>query len=108
MIIKPRVKKKCSECGYFKVTSFAEYGCDHCKSPIEIHGKEHHYLQMDIFYKGDNIDTEHREYCSWSCALADLKSRDHEGVDFINLPYLTFDRDMPVALQTPAFLKEVK
>ena len=97
MKIRNAIVERCSKCGgYIKELKPAEHGCDFCKKRIKVSGDNNDasdiHLRATIFYHRKRGETKDLIFCSWECCFAYLKKLDREGIDFISLPVLTFDR----------------
>ena len=109
MKLKEAVIESCPKCGgYIKEVKPEQYGCDFCKKRIKVsrHTVEasDSHLRATIFYKKSEKRAEDVIFCSWKCCFAYLRKLDKKGLDFIGLPYLTFDRK-----QDPGdFFKRIK
>jgi len=78
--------KICNKCGTVLVHGKEEIFCDVCKENV----KEVH-LEITIFFKGDDPDTNRLVFCSWKCVVKYLKEFpiNKEYVEFISLPYVS-------------------
>ena len=84
--------EECECCGKRKKMKRDEvYGCDTCKKPIDMNKSEADYLDAKIFSQDGS--TTSREYCSWKCAIKDLKKVKNNY--FIDLPFLKFYTTKP-------------
>jgi len=105
MKIKDAVIERCDKCGhYLKQISPEIYGCDECQKEINRKDDKYGhktcpYLEITIFYDssdtGGDGNTSKHEFCSWRCCYNFLsKLKDRTDIDFIALPYLSWDRDI--------------
>lgn len=108
MIIKERVYKQCGECKRSETVSDEEYGCDNCKTPINLisgNGKHREYLEVTVFKEGAG-SAKHLQFCSWKCVFAKLPKIKCDY--FIDLPYLNYDGEVPEGQRAKAFFEAIK
>lgn len=104
MKIKDAIEKRCPTCNAYIMTIEEEqHGCDFCKKVIDLKddkygNRESHHLEPIIFYKNKtyiNKDSKRLTFCSWKCVFDYLKTlRNNKKIDFVSLPYLSFERDV--------------
>ena len=104
MKIKDAIRETCPTCGvYVKTIEKEQFGCDFCKKYIDLQDNKYHnktspHLDATIFFKhkmGQDIKTTHLQFCSWKCLYSKLKEFEKKkNINFIALPYLSFDRDI--------------
>lgn len=101
MKIKEAIIKRCKSCkSYLKQTSPDIYGCDTCKKEIDLEDDKYGhklcpYLKITIFYTIGKKQTSDHQFCSWKCCYKYLsKLKKKKNIDFIALPYLSWDRDI--------------
>lgn len=63
------------------------YGCDNCKTPIDMADNNAQYLEATNHY--NNKEPKQMQYCSWSCFAQNIKKQ--KGDYFMSLPFLNFD-----------------
>lgn len=86
MIIKPAKYKKVRKTVSLRVSEDV-YGCDECRKEIKPNPAKVTRLDMTVFR--DSGEAEHRQLCSWKCAIANLKKVKCDY--FVTLPYVHFD-----------------
>ena len=90
MQLTERVYKQCPTCKHNESLLREEtFGCDQCKTRIDLNKPGQEYLQAIVFYSDNTKQTDHLQFCSWKCCLKKLRTikTDH----FISLPYLLYD-----------------
>lgn len=109
MIIKERTYKQCGECKRNEMVSEEEYGCDNCKTPINLisgNRKHREFLDITVFKESAGHAHTDMQFCSWKCLLAKLSTIKCDY--FISLPYLHYDGEVPSGQTAKAFFKAIK
>ena len=116
MIIQEKEWSACECCGARgKIIKEERVGCDNCGNDITdllygaVQNKYAETLQLTVFYKRGIDSAKHLHFCSWKCLFKKLPNIiKEEGFDFLNLPYLSNDKDSNKALElqgSDAFFK---
>jgi len=102
-VIKPA--RVCECCGSVLVPAVEARFCDLCQRRIDKNVR----IEVIIFWKGDELDTLDREFCSWDCFFEFLRNFPYNKskVRFITLPTIggterNFDKELA------SFLKSLK
>jgi len=103
MIIKESEYATCTKCNARRLVSEEKYGCDYCKSPIDIFNERDSVLEVTAFSHDYRSDKFH--FCSWSCLFRELPKIKCDY--FISLPYLSFDNSTP-AVSLDAFWAAIR
>lgn len=88
MLLRERKYNKCTTCNHSTTLIHDEaYGCDECFKEIDMSKPESDYLQGSVHHHDKEVEWRH--YCSWKCALKNLRKAKTDY--FISLPLLSFD-----------------
>jgi len=103
MKIRDAVEKRCSKCNsHIKTITPEVFGCDECQKEIDLQDDKYGnrispHLDITIFYANRESDgnTSYHTFCSWKCCFRFLlKLKTRTDIDFISLPYLSWERDI--------------
>ena len=102
-VIKPA--RVCECCGSVLVPAVEARFCDLCQRRID----EDVHIEVIIFWKGDELDTLDREFCSWDCFFEFLHNFPYNKsmVRFITLPSIG-GTERNFGEELASFLKSLK
>lgn len=102
MIIKEREWTKCECCDSRKLTGETVYGCNTCKTVLDLNDPQANYLSITIF-RHDSEASE-MQFCSWVCVLKGLATVETDN--FVSLPFLHYD-ERDTAINVKSFFEAI-